>query len=268
MERLTLTPNDVEYLVLEAPVIAPDVVCGKTLEEIEQLPVLEGNTKWPLGRFFHITGKVADSPEDQGIIIAGDVPRVKYIGAKMTAGAVLCKGDVDMYCGAWMKGGKIRVKGNADAFCAIQMAGGDILFEGDVFDYCGAAYRGDWRGMQGGNIVVNGNAGQSVGEAMTAGTITVKGDVGINAGIHMGRGTGAKDTPPTLVIHGNSPGRVGAFMVRGNIYVLGTAGAIMPGFSENGTEQVEIDGMKSTFRVLNGDHGESKTAKGKLFIKV
>ena len=166
MDRLTLTPkDDVDYLVLEAPVITPDAVCGKTLEEIAQLPVLEGNTTWPLGRFFTVSGQVADSAEDQGIIVAGDVPRVKYIGAFMTAGAVLCKGDVDMYCGAWMKGGRIRVKGDADAFCAIQMEGGDILFEGNVFDYCGASYRGDWRGMKGGNIVINGNAGQSVGEA-------------------------------------------------------------------------------------------------------
>ena len=77
MERLILTPRDVDYLVLEAPVITPDAVYDKTLEEIAQLPVLEGNTKWPLGRFFQISGKVASSPEDQGIIVDGDVPRVK-----------------------------------------------------------------------------------------------------------------------------------------------------------------------------------------------
>jgi formylmethanofuran dehydrogenase subunit C len=266
MERLTLTPKEVSYLVLEAPVITPDAVCGKTIEEIEQLPVLEGNTKWTLGRFFHVAGKVANSAEDQGIIIAGDVPRVKYIGSKMTAGAVLCKGDVDMYCGAWMKGGRIRVKGDADAFCAIQMEGGDILFEGDVGNYLGASYRGDWRGMKGGKIVVNGNAGQSVGEYMMGGTITVRGNVNINAGIHMGRGTGAKDPLPSIIIHGNSPGRVGALMIRGNIYVLGTIEAMMPGFSTNGTEELEIDGVRATFQVLNGDHGEK--GKGKLFVKI
>jgi len=265
MERLTLTPKDVEYLVLEAPAIAPDAVCGKTLEEIAELPVLEGNTIWPLGRFFTITGKVADAAEDQGIIIDGDVPRVKYIGSKMTAGAVLCKGDVDMYCGAWMKGGRIRVKGNADAFAAIQMEGGDILFEGNVGDYCGASYRGDWRGMKGGNIVVNGNAGVTLGEYMMGGKITVKGNVGINAGIHMGKGIGAKDPIPTIIIHGDSPGRVGAFMMRGNIYVLGKVEAMMPGFSQDGTEEIEIDGVKATFQILNGDHGEK--GRGKLFVK-
>jgi formylmethanofuran dehydrogenase subunit C len=165
-----------------------------------------------------------------------------------------------------MKGGRIRVKGNADAFCAIQMQGGDILFEGNVGDYLGAAYRGDWRGMKGGKIVVNGNAGQSVGESMMGGTITIKGDVGINAGIHMGRGIGRKATPPSIIIHGNSPGRVGAFMIHGNIYVLGKIGAIMPGFSTDGTEELEIDGVQATFQVLNGDHGER--GEGKLFVKI
>jgi len=266
MERLTLTPRDVEYLVLEAPVITPDSVCGKTLEEISQLPVREGNTTWTLGRFFSVAGTVSENAQGQGIIIDGDVPRVKYIGSKMTAGAVLCKGDVDMYCGAWMKGGKIRVKGDADAFAAIQMEGGEILFEGNVGDYCGASYRGDWRGMKGGSIVVNGNAGVSLGEYMMGGKITVIGDVGISAGIHMGKGIGPKDTPPVIIIHGNSPGRVGAFMNRGNIYVLGKIEAMMPGFSADGTEEVEVDGVKATFQVLDGDHAEK--GKGKLFVKI
>ncbi len=267
MERLTLTPkDDVEYLVLEAPVITPDTFCGKTLEEIAQLTVHEGNTTWPLGRFFNVAGTVASSPDEQGIIINGSVPRVKYIGSKMTTGAILCKGDVDMYCGVWMKGGRIRVKGNVDAFAALQMAGGTLIIEGNAGDYLGASYRGDWRGMRGGTITVEGNAGQSVGEYMMGREITVKGNVNINAGIHMGKGTGAKDVPPKLVIYGDSPGRVGAFMVRGNIYVLGKIDAMMPGFSPDGTEEIEFDGTTNTFRVLDGDHGEK--GKGKLYVRV
>jgi len=267
MERITLTPkDDVEYLVLEAPVITPDTFCGKTLDDIAKLTVREGNTTWPLARFFNIAGTVANNADEQGIIINGSVPRVKYIGSKMTAGAILCKGDVDMYCGAWMKGGRIRVKGNADNFAGLQMGGGTLIIEGDAADYLGASYRGDWRGMRGGTITVEGNAGISVGEYMMGGEIVVKGDVSINAGIHMGKGTGAKDVQPKIVIYGNSPGRVGAFMIRGNIYVLGTIDAMMPGFSPDGTEEVEIGGVKSTFKVLNGDHAEQ--GKGKLYVKV
>ena len=31
---------------------------------------------------------------------------------------------------------------------------------------------------------------------------------------------------------------------------------MMPGFSPDGTEELEIDGVKATFQILNGDHGE------------
>jgi formylmethanofuran dehydrogenase subunit C len=54
-------------------------------------------------------------------------------------------------------------------------------------------------------------------------------------------------------------------MMRGNIYVLGKIEAMMPGFSADGTEEVEIDGEKATFQILNGDHGEK--GRGKLFVK-
>jgi formylmethanofuran dehydrogenase subunit C len=54
-------------------------------------------------------------------------------------------------------------------------------------------------------------------------------------------------------------------MMRGNIYVLGKIEAMMPGFSPDGTEEIEIDGVKATFQILNGDHGEK--GRGKLFVK-
>lgn len=265
MEKVTLTPNGQKYLVLEAEVITPDMFAGKTLEEIAALKVWEGNTTWPLGKFFDISGKTASTAAEQAIVINGSVPRVKYIGAKMTDGAILCKGDVDMYCGAWMKGGSIIVKGNVDAFAGIQMEGGNLVIEGNAGNYLGAAYRGDWRGMKGGNIVVYGNAGCDIGEYMIGGTITVKGNVNINAGIHAGRAVGAKEPGGKIIIYGNSPGRVGAQMIRGNIYVLGAIETMMPGFTLKGTEEVELDGKKSTFKVYTGDRAEA--GKGTLYVK-
>ncbi len=95
MEKITLTPNSEKYLVLEAEVITPDAFAGKTIEEIKALQVWEGNTAHPLGRFFEVSGTTAASAADQAIVINGSVPRVKYIGSKMTAGAILCKGDVE-----------------------------------------------------------------------------------------------------------------------------------------------------------------------------
>ncbi len=57
MEKITLTPKaDEKYLVLEADCITPDMFAGKTLEEIKELKVWEGNTTWPLGKFFDVSG--------------------------------------------------------------------------------------------------------------------------------------------------------------------------------------------------------------------
>ena len=266
MEKITLTPNGEKYLVLEADAICPDIFAGKSLKDIAELEVWEGNATWPLSKFFQITGSVAEAPEDQGIVVNGNVPRVKYIGAKMTAGAVLCQGDVDMYCGAWMKGGRIRVKGNADSFAGIQMEGGELIIEGNAGDYLGGSYRGDWRGMKGGTIRVKGNAGYTVGDYIMGGTIVIEGNVNLNAGIHAGKGAGSKDPGGKIIIYGNSPGRVGGQMIKGNIYVLGTIKAMLPGFSPNGEEEIEFEGKPTAFKVFNGDHAE--LGKGKLYVKV
>jgi formylmethanofuran dehydrogenase subunit C len=265
MEKITLTPNAEKYLVLEADVITPDVFAGKTIDEIKELKVWEGNTTWPLGKFFEVSGTAAATAADQAIVINGSVPRVKYIGSKMTDGAILCKGDVDMYCGAWMKGGSIIVKGNVDHFAGIQMEGGRLIIEGNAGNYLGASYRGDWRGMKGGEIVVNGNAGCDIGEYMIGGTITVKGNVDINAGIHAGRAVGPKEPGGKIVIYGNSPGRVGGQMIRGNIYVLGNIECMMPGFALKTTQDVELDGKAIPFKVYTGDRAEA--GKGTLYLK-
>ncbi len=265
MEKLTLTPNGEKYLVLEADVITPDAFAGKTIDEIKELKVWEGNTSWPLGKFFEISGTVAAKPEDQAIVINGNVPRVKYIGSKMTAGAILCKGNVDMYCGAWMKGGSIIVKGNVDSFAGIQMEGGQLIIEGNAANHLGASYRGDWRGMKGGEIVCNGNAGIDTGEYMMGGTITVKGNTDINVGVHMGRANGPKDAGGKIVVYGDSVGRVGGQMHRGNIYVLGKIQNMMPGFMLKATQDVEVDGKKLPFKVFTGDLAEA--GKGTLYVK-
>ena len=267
MEKITLTPDGEKYLVLEADCITPDAFAGKTLEEIRALEVWEGNTRWPLGRFFDVSGSVAAAPADQAIVVNGSVPRVKYVGARMTGGAVLCKGDVDMYCGAWMRGGSIIVKGSVDSFCGIQMEGGQILIEGNAGNHLGASYRGDWRGMKGGDIVCNGNAGLDVGEYMMGGTITVKGSVDINAGIHMGRAVGPKEPGGKIVVYGDAVGRVGGQMIRGNIYVLGRVHNMMPGFGLKTPPQTEIefDGKKIPFQTYTGDRAEA--GKGTLYIK-
>jgi len=270
MQKITLTPRaDEKYLVLEADCITPDTFAGKTLEEIAELQVWEGNTPWPLKKFFEIggTNEVAQTPAEIAIVINGDIPMVKYIGTKMTDGAILIKGSMDMYCGAWMKGGDIIVKGNVDAFCGIQMEGGNIVIEGNAGNHLGASYRGDWRGMKGGNILVNGNAGNDTGEYMMGGTITIKGNTDINVGVHAGRGIGPKDVGGKIVVYGNCPGRVGGQLIRGNIYVLGQIKDMMPGFTLKEKQEIDLegDGKKIAFNVYSGDRAEA--GKGSLYVK-
>ena len=270
MQKITLTPKaDEKYLVLEADCVTPDTFAGKTNADIAALQVWEGNTPWPLGKFFdvHGSGEGATGPADIAIVVNGDAPMVKYIGCKMTDGAILVKGSTDMYVGAWMKGGSIIVKGNVDSFCGIQMEGGNLVIEGNAKNHLGGSYRGDWRGMKGGNIVVNGNVGNDTGEYMMGGTITIHGNTDINVGIHAGRGNGPKDVAGKIVVYGNSKGRVGGQMIRGNIYVLGKINAMMPGFTLKETKEVELDGdgKKTLFNVYQGDKGEA--GKGTLYVK-
>jgi formylmethanofuran dehydrogenase subunit C len=121
--------------------------------------------------------------------------------------------------------------------------------------------------MKGGNILCNGNAGCDLGEYMMGGTITVKGNVDINAGLHAGRAIGPKDVGGKIVIYGDSPGRVGGQMIRGNIYVLGKIECMMPGFLPKETKEVDLegDGKAVPFKVYQGDRAEA--GKGTLYVK-
>jgi len=100
-------------LPIEAEAISPDSVVWKTQKEVSALPVHFGNMKSSLGDFFKISGKTAENPSDQLIVISGEVPKVKYIGAGMSTGQILVEGCVGMHVGAQMKGGELIITGNA-----------------------------------------------------------------------------------------------------------------------------------------------------------
>lgn len=237
---MRLVPKTKPVTSVEAEVITPDMFAGKTLEEIINLRVWEGNAKRKLSDFFEIEGEVAAKPADLQIVIDGDASRIKYIGAKMTAGEIIVKGSTDMHAGDEMKGGRIVIEGNADSFTAISMQGGEIIIKGHAKDYLGSAPRGEWRGMRGGKITVEGDAGRELGSWMMGGLIYVKGNVNSFAGVHMKDGT--------IIINGNAGMRIGAEMTGGTIIVLGKLEKILPGFSYQGT----VDDAKVNEEVLKG----------------
>jgi formylmethanofuran dehydrogenase subunit C len=265
MATVTLTPTKTPELFLECTTITPDAFCGKTPQEIAELEVREGKTKLRMGDFFHIEGKGGKTPEETEIRILGDCTRVKYIGYKMTGGAITVNGNADMYVGGWMKGGKIHVTGNVHSFCGIAMEGGEILVDGKAENYVGCAYRGDWRGMRGGTIRIRGSAGNDIGTFMLGGTIIIEKNAFIHVSTHAEGGT--------VIIKGNVEGRVGGQMVKGDIYVLGDVQYMLPGFKRIEQVEKEVDGAKVKLDHYIGDLGERHPrSKGKeiyanLFVR-
>lgn len=258
-KELRLHPKTKPAMSVETEVLTPDKFAGKSLNEIVDLPVWEGNVKRKLSDFFEVEGEVAEKPEDLRIIIDGDASRIKYIGARMTAGEIVVKGNVDMHTGDGISGGRITIEGNADSFTALSMQGGEIIIKGHAKDYLGSAPRGEWRGMRNGKIIVEGNAGKEAGSWMMGGLIHVKGSIGTFAGVHMNGGT--------IIVEGDAGIRIGAEMTRGTIIVLGKLEEILPGFSYEGTvDEVKTDEntLKGPFLKFVGDLVED--GKGNLFL--
>jgi formylmethanofuran dehydrogenase subunit C len=204
---------------VEVEGITPDAVADKSLAEIEQLEVFQGNHKAPLGEFFELTGDAAD----REMRWEGDLSGVHWIGAKMTSGRVLVNGDAGRHVGSEMSGGEIVVEGDAGDWVGGEMHGGFIHVRGRAGHLIGAAYRGSARGMTGGTILIDGDAGNEIGHTLRRGLLAVGGNVGDLAGFNMLAGS--------IFIFGNSGIRHGAGMRRGTIGFFGEeAPPLLPSF--------------------------------------
>jgi len=265
MNTVTLTVKKVPELYLECEKVNPDAFAGKTADQIAKLPGYQGKEISTLGDYFTVTGDAGATAADTKIVINGDCTKMKYIGAKMTAGEVVVNSTTDMYTGSWMTGGKLLIKGDVHSFCGLAMKGGEFIIEGDAGNYLGAAYRGDWRGMSGGVLRIKGNAGSDVATFMTGGELIVEGDVDIHIGTHMEGGK--------IIVKGNANRRVGGQLVKGEIYVFGNINVMMPGFKPVNEVELDVDGTTAKFTEYVGDLGErhpkrkGETVYGKLFLK-
>ena len=253
MAKITLTMRSSITVPLEAEVITPDGLAGKSEEEIKSLTVYHGNREMKLGDFFDVSVEGSGDPASTEIIMKGDLTRVKRIGEGMTAGSIVIEGSCDMHCGALMRGGKITVKGDADAWAGREMRGGELVIEGNAGNYLGAGYRGEMTGMRGGKITVEGDAGDYIGEHMAGGEILVKGNVGILPGLSM---TGGR-----IIIEGSAT-MPGGEMTKGEIIVKGEVYDMLPGFRFEGEE--EIEGKR--FRKYTGDLAVRGVGKGVLLL--
>ncbi len=252
---------------LEAEVICPDVLGGRSLSDVAQQRVFHGKRPCRLGDFFDVSG----SPDD-AIRVQGDLRKVRWVGRGMTHGSIEVQGDVGMHLGAYMRGGRIEVHGNAGDWVGAEMRGGLIRVSGDAGGQVGAAYRGSLRGMNRGTILIGGNAGLEIGMRMRRGTIVVGGVARDFAGLQMKGGT--------IILCGGAELRTGAWMQRGTIVSLRPI-SLMPTFRPSGrsnpvfmhllARQLSAFGVDLPHRPDAGTYGRfagdvAVPGKGEIFI--
>ena len=215
---LTLTLKRTSNVPLEVEGITPDALLGKSLAEIEKLPIYEGNVQLQLAEFFSVAG----DPSDAIIDWEGTLSGVHWIGAKMASGRMTIHGDCGRHVGSEMSGGEIHVLGSASDWVGGEMHGGLIHVRGNAGHLVGAAYRGSARGMTKGTILIGGSAGNEIGHTMRRGLIAIGGDGGDLAGFNMLAGS--------ILLCGRVGIRHGAGMRRGTIAFLGSEPLLLPSF--------------------------------------
>lgn len=266
MSEIILTPKELPNIPLEVE-ISPNTVAKKSIDEIAQIKILKGNREKELGEFFDIEGESAEEPAEIKIIINGSVDRVKFLGAGMSAGEVLIKGNAGMHTGDDMKGGKITIEGNCADFCAMEMKGGEFEVQGSAGNYLGGAKRGTWMASSKGKIVVHGNVGSEVGSWLNgkAMLIHIEGNAGAFLATHMNAGI--------VIVDGDVDPRVGGEMSGGIIIINGKLAEILPSFSyvgEVGEIQIsEEETITGDYLKFEGDFASlpsTAKTKGELYL--
>jgi formylmethanofuran dehydrogenase subunit C len=214
---LTLTLREPPTVPLETESLSPDRLAGRRRGEVEELPVWHGNRRARLGDFFAVSGN-----GDEELRVEGDLGRVKFLGAGMTAGRLTVAGDAGMHTGAEMRGGELVVEGDVGDFAGTGMRGGRLVVRGSAGQQLGGAPPGVRAGMRGGEIVVQGDAGDQVGAGLRRGLIAVAGRVGDAAGLRMLAGT--------IVALGGLGSLPGAAMRRGTIVAMSQV-TLLPTFA-------------------------------------
>ncbi|HSC02476.1 MAG TPA: formylmethanofuran dehydrogenase subunit C [Solirubrobacteraceae bacterium] len=169
--------------VLAAPLI-PERLRGLNTSEIAAVEVRCGREMVAVGDLFDVAGTA-----DGQLVLAGDLRRFDGIGARMSSGEIVVRGDVGGSAGTEMSGGALRIFGDAGARLGaaypgarVGMTGGEIMVTGNAGEEAGA-------GMRRGLVVVAGQSSRGAGLRMLAGTLIALGGIGAEAGLGNKRGT-------------------------------------------------------------------------------
>ena len=221
---LTLTQQVENNISIEANGIIPELLLGKTTDQIKSLPVACGNESIPLGELFGVSGRV---DETSVVVFDGLLNNVNGIGMGMTAGTIQIRRDAGNRIGVKMSGGEIQSTANVGDHLGTEMTGGVITVEGSAGDSVGSVLPGSKVGVNRGTILVRGCVGKGAGESMRRGMLVVGGDAGDLLGWSMRAGT--------IVVLGKSGAQVGAEMKRGTIVLgRGLPHSLPPSFRQGG----------------------------------
>ena len=75
-----LSLREAPDIPLEADTITPTHFAGKSVKDIEEIPIQQGNEVLKLKDFFDISGESGPTPDETEILIKGDLKKVKMIG--------------------------------------------------------------------------------------------------------------------------------------------------------------------------------------------
>ena len=208
---------------VEVEGVIPSAVRGRSLAEVERLPIFHGNQKLRLADAFSISG---DTNDDR-VQFEGNLSGVHWIGAKLDGGVIHVAGDAGRHLGSEMTAGEILVDGDASDWIGGEMRGGSIRVGGHAGHLVGAAYRGSPKGMTGGTILIDGDAGNEVGHSMRRGLIAIGGNVGDFVALNFIAGS--------VFVMGRCGIRPAAGMRRGTLAFLGDSPPpLLPTFRSGG----------------------------------
>jgi formylmethanofuran dehydrogenase subunit C len=187
---LTLTARtEPPARVLAAP-LTPERLRGLNASAVAALRLRCGGETLAVGELFEVSGAGSDQ-----LVLVGDLRRFDWIGARMSSGEMVVRGDVGAWAGGEMSGGVLRISGDAGARLGaaypgarVGMTGGEIVVTGDAGEEAGA-------GMRRGLVAVGGRTGNGAGLRMLAGTVIALGGIGDEAGLGNKRGSLASGRP-------------------------------------------------------------------------
>jgi len=205
MSALVLALRDKPAYPLDVSRLRPDLLGALSERQIGELPLWDGNTRYPLGDLFRISGK----PASGALVLKDSCERLDGVGAEMNGGSLIAEGPVGDFLGRGLKSGEIRVEGACGDFACTAMGGGTVEVEGNAGDFLGAPLSGERVGMRGGTVIVRGGCGDRGGERQRRGLILVEGDAGAYCGCNMIAGT--------LVVLGRAGKAAGFGMRRGTV---------------------------------------------------